>query len=164
MFVIMKKINPFTVRRAIMTAALPALLLFLSCNGEKSTTTVDTSSDAGIVKLLVELPSEEGIQESYEIQGKALVLDVMTGLKNEKKLSFEISGNGDMAFVTEMAGIPNEGKDGKNWIYAINGKAADTGIGSAHVRPGDEVRWCFLKSGESSTGCEHPSDPSGNHQ
>jgi hypothetical protein len=52
-------------------------------------------------------------------------------------------GSGDSAMVTAIDGIANEGADGKNWLYRVNGKFADRSFAVYELKPGDQVLWTF---------------------
>lgn len=52
----------------------------------------------------------------------------------------------DMAMVTAIGGRRNQGAEGRNWLFEVNGRLAEVGAGAAPVRAGDRVLWRFAKS------------------
>jgi hypothetical protein len=52
-------------------------------------------------------------------------------------------GSGQGAFLTEIDGVTNEGPDGNNWTYEVNGRSADRSFAVYVLRPGDRVLWRF---------------------
>lgn len=52
-------------------------------------------------------------------------------------------GSGQGAFVRAIDGVTNEGADGKNWTYEVNGQGADRSFAVYALRPGDRVLWSF---------------------
>ena len=52
-------------------------------------------------------------------------------------------GSGQGAFLTAIGDITNEGADGKNWTYEVNGQNADRSFAVYELRPGDRVLWTF---------------------
>ena len=64
-------------------------------------------------------------------------------LNRVRRLSVAQQGSGASAFVTQINGVTNEGAGGRNWIYSVNGKAADRSLGIYELRPNDHVLWTF---------------------
>ena len=52
-------------------------------------------------------------------------------------------GEGESAFVTSIKDIENQGADGKNWIYSVNGQTADRSFAVYKLKPDDHVLWTF---------------------
>jgi hypothetical protein len=52
-------------------------------------------------------------------------------------------GAGQSAFLTAIDGVANEGADGRNWTYAVNGKLGDRSFAIYELQPGDRVLWSF---------------------
>jgi Domain of unknown function (DUF4430) len=52
-------------------------------------------------------------------------------------------GSGQSAFVTSIEGVENQGADGQNWTYSVNGKIADRSYAVYELKPGDRVLWKF---------------------
>ena len=47
------------------------------------------------------------------------------------------------AFLTAIGDTTNEGAEGKNWTYEVNGQRADRSFDAYVLRPGDRVLWTF---------------------
>jgi hypothetical protein len=58
-------------------------------------------------------------------------------------LEFVVRGRGPSAFLTEIGGFANQGADGANWTYSVNGKRADRSFAIYQLEPGDRVLWSF---------------------
>ena len=52
-------------------------------------------------------------------------------------------GAGPGAFLTTIDGVANEGADGNNWTYKVNGQSGDRSFAVHELRPGDRVLWTF---------------------
>lgn len=50
-------------------------------------------------------------------------------------------GEGEMAFLEAVDGLPNQGLEGLNWQFEVNGVYATTGAGATRLEPGDRVLW-----------------------
>ncbi|TWU00110.1 hypothetical protein Pla108_10540 [Botrimarina colliarenosi] len=53
----------------------------------------------------------------------------------------EWRGEGEMALLESLGGVPNQGADGLNWQFEVNGKYATAGAGAIRLEPGDRVLW-----------------------
>ena len=60
-------------------------------------------------------------------------------------VKFTRIGSGETAMVTKIGDVKNEGQgpNRRNWLYRINGKLAEEGIGAQPLAPGDVVLWKF---------------------
>jgi hypothetical protein len=52
-------------------------------------------------------------------------------------------GTGQSAFLASLDGTENEGADGRNWTYSVDGKAGDRSFAVFELQPGDRVLWTF---------------------
>ena len=50
---------------------------------------------------------------------------------------------GQAAFVTAIDDVANEGADGKNWTYEVNGQVPTAVLPCTSYTPGDRVLWTF---------------------
>lgn len=50
-------------------------------------------------------------------------------------------GGGAMAFLEELGGLENQGADGLNWQFEVNGEYATRGAGATELKQGDRVLW-----------------------
>jgi hypothetical protein len=64
-------------------------------------------------------------------------------LAGAPQLSVDQKGSGQAAFLTSIDGVANQGADGKNWTFAVNGQSADRSFAVYELRPGDHVLWTF---------------------
>ena len=53
----------------------------------------------------------------------------------------EWRGEGEMAFLESLGGVPNGGADGLNWQFEVNGEYAERGAGATTLAPGDRGLW-----------------------
>jgi len=63
--------------------------------------------------------------------------------KGASGVTFAQRGTGEMAFLTEVGGMRNEGAGGRNWTYTVNGTRADRSFAVYELQPGDRVLWTF---------------------
>jgi hypothetical protein len=68
------------------------------------------------------------------------VADLMAAWTN---VTVRQKGSGESAFVTAIDDIENQGADGKNWIYSVNGQAGDRSFAVYQLKPDDHVLWTF---------------------
>jgi len=68
------------------------------------------------------------------------VADLMAAWTN---VAVKQKGSGESAFVTTIDGIENQGADGKNWIYSVNGQVGDRSFAVYKLKPEDHVLWTF---------------------
>jgi hypothetical protein len=52
-------------------------------------------------------------------------------------------GSGQGAFLTAVDGTANEGAEGSNWTYEVNGQSADRSFAVYELAPNDRVLWKF---------------------
>jgi hypothetical protein len=64
-------------------------------------------------------------------------------INTEPGTNVAIVGSGASAFLTSLDGVANEGANGRNWTYRVNGKHADRSFAVYELRPGDQVLWTF---------------------
>ncbi len=72
---------------------------------------------------------------------ESTVLSILDRAQSNGDLSIDYRGSGESAFVTSIDGIENQGADGDNWVYRVNGKLADRSCGIFAIKPGDEIAW-----------------------
>jgi hypothetical protein len=58
-------------------------------------------------------------------------------------LQLDVQGSGASAFLVAINGVANEGAEGKNWTYKVNGTRADRSFAVYELEPGDRVLWTF---------------------
>jgi hypothetical protein len=75
------------------------------------------------------------------------VADLMTAATRQPDgLRYALRGSGEMAFLTRIDDIENEGSSGRNWTYTVNGARADRSFAVYRLAPGDHVLWTFAES------------------
>ncbi len=60
-------------------------------------------------------------------------------------VKFTRIGSGETALVTKIGDVANEGpgRERRNWLFQVNGKLAEQGMGAQTLVPGDAVLWSF---------------------
>ena len=88
----------------------------------------------GVIKTVTSLPWTKG----------STVLDVMNTAKSRPHgISFNYTGSGASAFLTQIDDIANEGGGKKNWQLWVNTSYADKSFAVHDVQPLDVVFWRF---------------------
>ncbi len=75
-------------------------------------------------------------------KGMTAVDALAAAQKHRHGVKFVQRGRGANALVTQIGDLKNQG-NGKNWIYAVNGKTAEVGAGTYALEPDDRVLWEF---------------------
>jgi hypothetical protein len=113
--------------------------------GDQSKPAAEMVAAGQVVALTVDYG--DGRREQFESipwrQGMT-VLDV-TRESPRENAQLEIRGNGESAFVASIDSIANEGADGRNWTYSVNGKVGDRSSAIYELQPRDQVLWSFTK-------------------
>jgi hypothetical protein len=60
-------------------------------------------------------------------------------------LAFTHQGDGEMAFLTSLEGVANEGGDGRYWIYSVDGATGTVSYEQQALEPGSAVLWEFRR-------------------
>ena len=62
-------------------------------------------------------------------------------------LEFEVQGAGSAAFVLSIGGQAGEGggAEARQWIYWVNGVAAQESFATQTLEPGDRILWKFIR-------------------
>lgn len=98
---------------------------------------------AGLVTLTRQSPGAEPVAADVPWRPGDTVLDATraAGLYAPDLWASQWRGEGEMAFLTELGGVPNEGADGRNWLFSVNGELADRGAGAVELQANDRVLW-----------------------
>lgn len=76
-------------------------------------------------------------------RAKMTALDALAAAgKHPRGLKFVQRGRGATAIITEIDGLKND-PAGKNWLFSLNGKTAEVGVGALELQAGDTVLWEF---------------------
>lgn len=68
---------------------------------------------------------------------------VADALRNTPGLQLSQRGSGAGTFLDAINSTANQGENGSNWTYQVNGKQADRSFEIQELRPGDRVLWTF---------------------
>lgn len=90
----------------------------------------------GTVTLLIRRPEVEPTQVKVPWSAGITVAEA-----TRRGLTTEWQGEGEMAMLTSLSGLANQGADGLNWQFEVNGEYATRGAGAVRLRPGDRVLW-----------------------
>ena len=64
---------------------------------------------------------------------------------SQRDLKVNFKGQGETLFVMGIGEVANQGADGINWTYRVNGELGDRSSGIFSLKPGDKVLWIFGK-------------------
>jgi hypothetical protein len=108
----------------------------LAAAGEPAVELVIDYGD-GAEKRYTRIPHQDGMTVLAALQFAA---------KHPRGITLEISGSGSSALLTRIDDLANEAaRDGKDWLYRVNGKLADKSAGAYVLSPGDVILWRFEK-------------------
>ncbi len=126
-----------SLRAPVIALGLLLAVAMLSARAEEpaaKTVSVAVDYGDGSQKTISGIPWKEG-QTAFE----ALQL----ASKRKCGLAIESRGSGLTTFVFGLDGVKNEGGNGKNWRYQVNGKLADRSAAVRELVAGDAVLWKF---------------------
>ena len=125
-------------------AAIAGLLVLLVGTAKTTAAEPNPAKSTKIVAVVIDYG--DGVQKHFtaiEWKTGITVLDAMrTAKAHPRGIRFEYQGDGATALLTTIDDLKNEGK-GRNWIYRVNGKLADTSFGVRELAAGDSVLWKF---------------------
>lgn len=101
----------------------------------------DEKRSAKIIQHII-FPGSEKEEELIVVRNEESALDI---LKRTHHLEIQTYSFGDI--VNGVDGISG-GKDGRYWIFYINGKQSDVGAGEYKVKDGDTIIWKLQKEKE----------------
>jgi hypothetical protein len=84
-----------------------------------------------------------GKRKNFEAIAWHADMTVADAMNASSGLNIAQKGAGESAFVTAIDGAENQGSDGMNWTYSVNGKIADRSFAVYELKPGDRVLWTF---------------------
>ncbi|MCA9231805.1 MAG: DUF4430 domain-containing protein [Planctomycetales bacterium] len=88
----------------------------------------------GALKQYEALPWQEGMTAETQMQEAA---------RYRPGLNFSQQGTGETGLLRSIDGLENQGVDGQNWQYQVNGVMAKTSFCLRKLEPGDRVLWRF---------------------
>ena len=144
------------IKRKINRTILPLIVLIaLSGFAMACERKAPVDGKAGTVRVAI-ITGETTQNHTTEVPASSTVLDAMQNLQTSGALTFGMQGAGTEAMIDAINGTRN-GEDGPYWIYAVNGKLADRGVGLLSANGGDQIRWCYLSYEERET-CAQTTD------
>jgi len=82
----------------------------------------------------------------FEKEG-TILKDLLNKLQTESDFTFfGINYSGLGFFITEINGIKNDNKQGKYWVYYLNGVSAKAGISIQKINSQDNIEWKYENS------------------
>lgn len=132
-----------------------ALLVLVGCqppmqSGDRGDLPVGVKPTGEAVNLVIDF--DDGQQRHFQLAWREgmTVLDALeSASQRQRGLAYTQRGNGEMAMITAIDGLANEGGGieaggrGRNWIYRVNGQLADKSCGVYEIRPQDVILWTF---------------------
>ena len=77
-------------------------------------------------------------------QGEMTVADLLEQARKFRPgIEFTQVGQGESGFLTALDGLANEGGEGRNWIYRVDGRHANVSFCLEKIEPGTHVLWTF---------------------
>lgn len=137
-------------RLPVMLVLLLAVILLMRVLGGESatiTTAVEDSerqsSAASREHVSLSINFGDGQRQDYDKIAWRDGMTVADLLRSVPGLTTTQRGSGSGTFLMAIGDTTNEGEDGKNWTYSVNGQNADRSFGVYELRPGDRVLWTF---------------------
>jgi uncharacterized protein DUF4430 len=128
-------------------------MLLLQNGGIRNATTdsgaVPPNESAGAAKETVVLTIDFGDGRQQELEPVAwrsgMTVRDLTRESRRDNLKLVVKGTGASAFLASLDGVENEGADGRNWMYQVNGEPGDRSFAIYELAPSDRVLWTFGK-------------------
>jgi hypothetical protein len=87
----------------------------------------------------------DGFEERYTalpFRNEMTILDLLNAAKDHSRsLPFAFRGKGETAFLTSLDNVGNQGREGRNWIYYVNGQIGEQSFAITKIQAGDRVAW-----------------------
>lgn len=100
------------------------------------------SGAAAAVALTVERPETPPLHASVPWRADMTVAEATSAAGSiDARWPSRWRGEGAMAFLESLAGDENQGAEGLNWQFEVNGQYATRGAGAVTLEPGDRVLW-----------------------
>jgi len=107
------------------------------------------AADAPVQAVHLVIDYGDGVQKVFTAIQWAKGMTVLDAMKkaqaHPRGITFKHTGAGAAAFVTRIDELKNEGAGNgqRNWLYWVNAKLADRGVGAFELQPSDVVLWRF---------------------
>jgi hypothetical protein len=107
--------------------------------------------DVNVEPVSLTVDFGEGRRERYSAVAWREGMTVGDLMQETRKaeLQYAVQGSGAAAFLVTIQDVSNEGADGRNWTYTVNGKRGDRSFAVYELRPGDQVLWTFAPQQQS---------------
>ena len=123
-----------------------AALVAMGCDQTQSARDSSSSSSktSGTVQLQIDF---NGRKPNKDLQipcsSDSTVYSILERAQNIGDLNFESNQATEPAklFIKSIDKIENEGANGDNWVYRVNGELAKVGCGAFVVKPTDKIVW-----------------------
>lgn len=114
--------------------------------GETSPTTTDETEEEKPPYSATLKVSAQSYEISFDKEGITLE-SLMKKLQSESDFRFSGVNYSSMGFfVNEINGIKNDNKQGKYWVYYLNGQSAQAGVSIQKINSGYNIEWKYEKS------------------
>ena len=102
---------------------------------------------ASTVRLVVDYG--DGVQVHFMAlpwsEGMTVLEALTAAQKHPRGITFTHRGSGSSALITAIGNLKNEGggETAKNWLFYVNDKQSEVGVGTYKLKSGDAVLWKF---------------------
>lgn len=137
--------HPASVWRLVVALAAALVLVSLirwAPVGRSNPQGASQAGEKGFVTLEKQRP-EKPAQSAQVAWSPGTTVLVATQLAGESDPAWDATwrGEGAMTLLISLGGDANEGADGLNWQFEVNGVYADRGAGAYELEAGDRVLW-----------------------
>lgn len=86
--------------------------------------------------------------KTYEVElnQEQTVYDLLKKASSEYNFSLRVTDYSFGVFIEELAGVSNNSKEGKYWLYYLNGKLSSKGASIQELKDNDAVLWRYEKT------------------
>lgn len=103
---------------------------------EAETAESNPAQPIGAVRVVFQQPDAEPTEAEVPLAQGDTVFEATS-----RAATTRWQGKGAMALLQSINGIGNQGADGLNWQFEVNGQYADRGAGDYPLKPGDRILW-----------------------
>ena len=112
--------------------------LVLGCHSAPSPPVVASGTESGTVTVEI---THGDIRQSFQVENVAAGTSVESLMRSITQVPVTIHGSGTTAFVDSIGDQATGGSEG--WIYKIDGKFANEGIGTTTLTPPTTLSWSY---------------------
>lgn len=96
------------------------------------------------IKILLVIDKGDSYKNyDLKIEKDKTVYDMLKLASEQNNFSLKTKDYSFGVFVEEIDGLANLGSGSKNWLYYVNGQAANVGASAFKLKEGDKVVWRF---------------------